>query len=227
MSGLEALSFMVYKCRGSRSRHLCLHLPLSPQPCWSWHYWGGEHHQHSTRCLESNHSSQAEQSPYSAEGIIHSLNKYNNIPVPTNLHSRGRRQTTKLCSTLAFRSCDGEKRNIEGKNSLGSEGVCCSKRVMTAEWRVKEVREQDVLRFSRRMFWAEGKQMSQGKNVPHEFEKAARSLVGWGKESRARKGQGRKACWELWLYSEPLLGFLLVGWHDLTYFLKGWHWALC
>ena len=96
MSGLEALSFMVYKCRGSRSRHLCLHLPLSPQPCWSWHYWGGEHHQHSTRCLESNHSSQAEQSPYSAEGIIHSLNKYNNIPVPTNLHSRGRRQTTKV-----------------------------------------------------------------------------------------------------------------------------------
>jgi len=27
MSGLEALSFRVYKCRGSRSRHLCLHFP--------------------------------------------------------------------------------------------------------------------------------------------------------------------------------------------------------
>lgn len=125
MSGLEALSLRVYKCRGSRSRHLCPHLPLSPQPCWSWHYWGGKCHQHSTRCLESNRSSQAEQSPYSTEGIIHSLNKYN-IPVPTNLHSRERRQTIKLCSMLAFRNCDGEKRNIEGKKSSGSEGVCSS-----------------------------------------------------------------------------------------------------
>ena len=36
--------------------------------------------------------------------------------------------------------------------------------------------------------------MSQGKNVPHDFEKAARSLVGRGKENRAGKGQGRKTC---------------------------------
>lgn len=73
-----------------------------------------------------------------AVGIIHSLNKCSSIPVPTSLRSSERRNKIKLCSILAFGSCDGETQSIEGgRGGRGVRVFAIQKRVMTFEWRVK------------------------------------------------------------------------------------------